>query len=170
METAALSSKAKWGRGRRPLGPAVYRIAAVPSPTERIARDSLNYFLPPTGPPLPVRLGSVEEGYDPSWLTASQRSFLEAAATGPKAYLLTIAPEGITVVGKGRWGMLYGVQTVNQLGREALRQKRDFLPCLTIHCPATAPPRPSIAAFTLHRQGAFGVAGADHEVLFGGSK
>lgn len=122
----------KWERGRRPLGPAVCRTAGAPSSTERIARDSLSRFLPSTGPPLPVRIGSVEEGYEPSWITASQRSFLNAATTGPEAYLLTITPEGITVVGKGRWGMLYGVQTVNQLAREAARRKQDVLPCLTI--------------------------------------
>ena len=28
-----------------------------------------------------------------------------------------IGEDGITVVGKGKWGMLYGVQTVNQLVR-----------------------------------------------------
>jgi hypothetical protein len=79
-----------------------------------------------------IRLGSVEEGYQRRWLTDEQGSFLANAETSPEASVLTITPEGITVVGKGKWGMLFGVQTVNQLAIQAAREKRDSLPCLTI--------------------------------------
>ena len=62
-----------------------------------------------------------------------------------EASIVKIGSDGITVVGKGKWGMLYGVQTVNQLvrgyrllkGRGSLRppshplQGRS-LPCLII--------------------------------------
>lgn len=122
----------KPGRGRLPLGPPRAATEDAPSPTERLALESLNRFLPTTGPPIPVRLGSVEEGYVASWLTARQRAFLARQSTSPEASVLTLAPDGITVVGKGKWGMLYGVQTVNQLAIEARRRKQDFLPGLTI--------------------------------------
>ena len=94
--------------------------------------QSLGRYLPQKGKAVTIRLGSVEEGYEQSWLTDEQRSFLASAETSPEASVLTITPEGITVVGKGKWGMLYGVQTVNQLAIQAAREKRDSIPCLTI--------------------------------------
>ncbi len=85
-----------------------------------------------------VRLGSVEEGFPAAWLTPEQRAFLELKLTSPEASVLSIEPPGpevpgcITVVGKGKWGMLYGVQTINQLAIEAGRNRQDWLPCMTI--------------------------------------
>ncbi len=90
-------------------------------------------YLPKAGKPMTIELGSVEEGYDPQWLNKADRTFLAAAKTSPEASVLTITPEKITVVGKGKWGMLYGVQTINQLAIQAARENRDSLPCLTIH-------------------------------------
>ncbi len=50
---------------------------------------------------------------------------------------MSISDDGITVVGKGKWGMLYGVQTVNQLIRgtetvQGLWRMNTSLPCLTM--------------------------------------
>jgi Glycosyl hydrolase family 20, domain 2 len=100
--------------GRLLLGPTDRKSDAAPSETEQIAAQSLGRYLPKKGQPVTIRMGSVEEGYPQSWLTDEQRSFLAKAETSPEASVLTITPEGITVVGKGKWGMLYGVQTVNQ--------------------------------------------------------
>jgi len=118
--------------GTLPLGPPRFVRHAPPSPTERVAQDSLSSFLPRTGTPIPVRLGSLEEGCGSSWLTTGQYAFLSAPATSPEASVLTIAPRGITVIGKNRFGMLYGVQTVNQLARQATRTGSGDLPCLAI--------------------------------------
>jgi hypothetical protein len=79
-----------------------------------------------------VRLGSLEEGSRAPWLTDEERTFLGAATTSPDASVLTITPTGISVVGKGNWGMLHGVQTVNQLAIQAAREGRASIPCLTI--------------------------------------
>lgn len=79
-----------------------------------------------------VRLGSVEEGYGSSWISPEDDQFIREAKTSPQASVLTIAPDGITVVGKGKWGMLYGVQTVCQLATEAMEYGRNFIPCLSI--------------------------------------
>ena len=114
------------------LGPADCKTPGPPSETERIAMQSLARYLPPRGTTVNVRLGSLEEGYPDRSLTDEERSFLTRAETSPEASILTITPAGITVVGKGRWGMLYGVQTVNQLAIQAAREKRDSIPCLTI--------------------------------------
>jgi hypothetical protein len=119
------------GGGLR-LGPPDAKSKRAPSATEQIALQSLGRHLPRRGQAVAIRLGSVEEGYPHGWLTDAQRSFLAAAATSPEASVLTITPDGITVVGKGKWGMLYGVQTVNQLAVQAAREKRAALPCLTI--------------------------------------
>ncbi len=88
------------------LGPADHKAYAVASETVHMAVQSLSSYLPQNGRPVTVRLGSVEEGYEQSWLTDAQRSFLDKAQTGPDASVLTITPEGITIVGKGKWGML----------------------------------------------------------------
>jgi hypothetical protein len=118
--------------GSLPLGPAVCQSKGAPSATGQIAAQSLGRHFPAKGKAVTVRLGSVEEGYHEGWLADDQRAFLARAETSPEASVLTITPEGITVVGKGKWGMLYGVQTVNQLAVQAARDKRDSIPCLTI--------------------------------------
>jgi hypothetical protein len=118
--------------GRLPLGPPNNEAAAKPSETEEIARQSLARYLPRKGPIVNVRLGSLEEGCRAPWLTDAERTFLSAATTSPDASVLTITPTGIAVVGKGKWGMLHGVQTVNQLAIQAEREGRGSIPCLTI--------------------------------------
>lgn len=118
------------------LGPARYEVTK-PSDTIRVAEESLSSYLPKSGSALTVRLGSVEEGYDGNWLTADQNSFLSKPSTSDEASVVRVGKDGITVVGKGRWGMLYGVQTLNQMirGNDAERgvwKMRTSLPCLTI--------------------------------------
>jgi len=102
------------------------------SKTGRIALDSLRRYLPREGRPVPLQIGSMEEGYERAWLSPEQGQFLNEPRTSPEASVLRIAPDGITVVGKGRWGMLYGVQTVNQLAIQARRAGSNRLPCLEI--------------------------------------
>ncbi len=102
-----------------------------PSPTTETASASLKSFLPAGDRKIPVRLGSVEEGYDASWLSKEDNEFLTAPGSSLEASILRITRKGITVVGKGKWGMLYGLQTVNQLLVQAAREKRETIPCLT---------------------------------------
>jgi len=118
------------------LGPARYVIPS-PSAVTAVAAESLSSYLPRSGRAVTVRLGSVEGGYDHAWLSDGQNEFLGAAGTSPEASVLRIGQDGITVVGKGKWGMLYGVQTVNQLARgtetrRGLWQTPGSLPCLEI--------------------------------------
>jgi hypothetical protein len=113
-------------------GPPVCTEEKRLSKTGQIAMDSLRRYLPHEGAPIRFRLGSIEEGYDSAWLTPEQNQFLAKPQTSPEASVLRMTPEGVTAVGKGRWGMLYGVQTVNQLAIEAGRARRDCLPCLEI--------------------------------------
>jgi len=128
--------------GRLPLAPPLCVTDGDPSDTEALATATLERYVgrgaaAPHGS-MVVRLGSVEEGYPSAWLVAEQRAFLEHEATSPEASVLTITapgpqgPGGITVVGKGKWGMLYGVQTINQLALEARRDRLDSLPAMTI--------------------------------------
>jgi len=122
--------------GNLVLGPAEY-VIPYPSDTTTVASGSLSSYLPKSGDSVTVRLGSVEEGYDKSWLTADERDFLADPATSSEASMLKIASDGITVVGKGKWGMLYGVQTVNQLVRgndteQGTWKMKTELPCLVI--------------------------------------
>ena len=121
--------------GSLPIGPARY-VIPNPSGTTKVAEGSLSSFLPKSGRAVTVRLGSVEEGYESSWLTPEENSFLTNSSTSDEASILKIGPDGITVVGKGKWGMLYGVQTVNQLvGRTSPQPsstKGEGLPCLVI--------------------------------------
>ncbi len=132
LQVLPYPQEVKRGGGILLLGPADCESARVLSQTEQIALKSLSSFLPRKGTAVSTRLGSVEEGYSHHWLTDEQRTFLNDPATSPEASVLTIAPAGITVVGKGKWGMLYGVQTVNQLAIQAARENRDAIPCLTI--------------------------------------
>jgi hypothetical protein len=122
--------------GNLALGPAEY-VIPHPSDTTAVAASSLSSYLPKSGNSVTVRLGSVEEGYDRSWLAVEDRAFLADPATSCEASLTRITSDGITVVGKGRWGMLYGVQTVNQLVRgneskQGVWQMKTELPCLVI--------------------------------------
>ena len=118
--------------GTCPLGQPACVTDGDPSVTESLALETLEQYLQEGASSLEVRLGSVEEGYDPAWLTATQKAFLGDAATSPEASCVTITPDGVTVVGKGKWGMLYGVQTVNQLAIQATREGRGSIPCMTI--------------------------------------
>ena len=118
--------------GTLPLGPARCTTNDTPSPTEQVAMDSLNRFLPRQGESIAVRLGSVEEDFVSEWLDTDQRAFLAKEGTSPEAYVVAIRPDGITVVGKGKWGMLYGVQTINQLVLAATRDMGTALGCLAI--------------------------------------
>jgi hypothetical protein len=66
------------------------------------------------------------------WLTSAENAFLRDDKTPAEASVLSIAPDGVTIVGKAKWGMLYGVQTVCQLVTDALAHGREFVPCLSI--------------------------------------
>jgi hypothetical protein len=114
------------------LGPPECRMMGASSVTEKLAVESLQRYLPREGSRLVIRLGSLEEGYERAWITAPERSFLSSPETSAEASVLSITADVITVVGKGKWGMLYGVQTVNQLAIQAAREHRDSIPCLAI--------------------------------------
>jgi hypothetical protein len=114
------------------LGPPESKFDRSSTETVQLAFKSLGSHFPHKGNTVVVRLGSVEEGYEQRWLPEKQRAFLSKPETSPQASVLTIGPEGITVVGKGKWGMLYGVQTVNQLAIQAAREESDSIPYLTI--------------------------------------
>ena len=117
--------------GSLPLGQ-FHCIAAARSSTVALAVASLNQFAPKTASTISARLGSVEEHYDRSWLTEEENHFLNSPETSSEASIVRISPDGITVVGKSRWGMLYGAQTINQLMLQAVREGRQLLPCLSI--------------------------------------
>jgi hypothetical protein len=118
--------------GSLPIGKPHYVTRGNPSPTATLAMDCLNRRLVNQNGSIPMRLGSVEEGYDASWLTPSDNEFLAAPDTSAEACVLTIAPAGITVVGKSKWGMLNGVQTICQLAEGPTCRGRQHLPCLSI--------------------------------------
>lgn len=127
----------KYGSGELILGPARFVAERAPTETEQIARDSLAAYLPREGTAITVRLGSLEEGCPTDLLSADDREFLANPRTSAEASVVTINGEGITVVGKDRWGMLYGVQTVNQLIRgtdveQGVRRLNTRLPHVTI--------------------------------------
>jgi hypothetical protein len=119
-------------QGSLRLGTAKYEVTLPQSKTTTTAIASLNSHLSAATKTMRVRLGSVEEGYDPSWLTDDQNQFLANSKTSPEASILTITNKGITIVGKGKMGMLYAVQTINQLIRQAREEHRDTILCLTI--------------------------------------
>ena len=118
--------------GELKAGPPVCASEDRLSKTGRIALESLHRYLPREGAAIRLRLGSVEYGYDCAWLAPDENLLLSSPHTSHEASVLRITPEGITVVGKGRFGMLYGVQTVNQLARLASRGGGGALPCLVI--------------------------------------
>ena len=125
-----------WGEGSLNVGPASY-VITDPSDTTAVTQGSLDSYLPDSGASMTVRLGSAEEGYDTSWLSSGQNGFLSSSGTSDEAYILKIDDSGVTLVGKTRWAMLGGVQTLNQLvrGTETANgqwQIKTSLPHLTI--------------------------------------
>ena len=114
------------------LGIAKYELSGEKSKTMTTAMASLDRHLPKSPRNMRVQLGSIEEGFTASWLTAEEHVFLADAKTSAEASIVKIEPRGITVVGKGKWGMLYGVQTINQLIIQATRENRSAIPCATI--------------------------------------
>lgn len=79
-----------------------------------------------------MNLGSIQDGYEREWLSASDAQWLAANETSSEAAVISITKEGVTVVGKGSVGLLYGAQTINQLLIEACREGKNELPCLQI--------------------------------------
>jgi hypothetical protein len=118
--------------GELRLGPPDVQTDDAVSGTEDIALQSMKRYLPRAGQSLTLRLGSIEEGFRQVWLTDEQRAFLQRPQTASEASIVVIDSRSITVVGKARWGMLYGVQTVNQLAIQARRESRDWIPGLEI--------------------------------------
>ncbi|MHB0998412.1 MAG: glycoside hydrolase family 20 zincin-like fold domain-containing protein [Armatimonadota bacterium] len=114
------------------LGPPNCVTYGRASKTEQTAIDTLKRYLPKTGEQVQIKIGSLEEGYNKSWITPEDHEFLAKETTSPEASVLNITPDGITVVGKNREGMLYGVQTINQLAIQAQQEKCSYLPCLSI--------------------------------------
>ena len=114
------------------LGKPEFTIAGAPSRTEQIAMDSLRRFLPRQGRKVAVRLGSVEEGYDRSWLSDDEAGFLASEKSSPEAGVLRLTPQGIVAVGKEKWGMLWAVQTVNQMIVQSRRLGQNTIPCVRI--------------------------------------
>jgi hypothetical protein len=120
------------GSGSLPIAGPKY-AGSVHSKTISFARQSLFRHLPKSATQaMPLRFGSIEEGFDPAWLATDEAEFLGAPDTSDEASVVKIADDGITVVGKGKWGMLYGVQTINQLLIQASRENRNALPHVTI--------------------------------------
>src|SRR5437870_3190746 len=72
------------------LGPARYTTIGKQSQTRAVATESLNRRMPSHGKSMPVRLGSVEEGYDASWITSEENEFLASEKTPREASVLTI--------------------------------------------------------------------------------
>jgi len=114
------------------LGKPKYTTTGAASRTMEVAMGSLSRFLLSQGKSISVRLGSLEEGYDKSWLKEDDNEFLASENTSPEASVLRISPGDIVVVGKGRWGMLYGVQTINQFLIEAGRAGKNSIPCVRV--------------------------------------
>ncbi len=75
-----------------------------------IAMQSLQQYAGDSAGRMKVRLGSLEKGYNNSWLSDSDNHWL-ASCGRPQSSIVTISPAGITVLGKDEIGMLYGVQT-----------------------------------------------------------
>src|ERR1035441_75721 len=62
--------------GSLPLGqPRLVPSRRQTTATEQLALDSLRRSLPRGAPSIDVRLGSIEEGHDPSWLAAGEKQF-----------------------------------------------------------------------------------------------
>jgi len=78
--------------GSLTLGPVSCKIQESPSETQQLAAESLRSYLPKTGEPIEIRLGSVEEGYGHDWLSNEQQAFLTASVTSDEASVLMIMP------------------------------------------------------------------------------
>ena len=114
------------------LGQPEFISVGAPSRTEQIAMDCLRRFLPRQGRRIVVRLGSLEEGYDRSWLSNDEAEFLASEKSSPEASILRITPRDIVAVGRGKWGMLWAIQTINQVILESRRLGQSSIPCLRI--------------------------------------
>jgi len=99
-----------------------------------VAKDTLNRFLPASGAGIIVKLGSAFEGYDTGWLTTEENAFISAPSTSDEAYIVRVETGGVTVVGKGKWAMLYGVQTLNQLVRGTTSYNGQWQMKTSIRC------------------------------------
>ena len=114
------------------IGKPQFRFRQKRTQALQIAIDSLLRYAGDRSGKLVVNLGSLLEGYENEWLSASDSQWLAANDRSPEASVIGITKQGVTVVGKGGEGMLYGVQTINQLLIEARRQSKSNLPCLQI--------------------------------------
>lgn len=114
------------------IGPARYANASGKAPMYQVAMDCLNRRLPSGGAAIRVRLGSGEEGFEANWLSNEDNAFIREASTSPEASIVTVSPDGVTVVGKTSAGMLHGVQTVCQLLQDAHEHDRSHIPCVSI--------------------------------------
>ncbi len=118
--------------GSVPIGVPQFRFGQKKTQTLQIAIDSLLQYTGDRSGELIVNLGSLQDGYESEWLSASDSQWLAANKTSLEASVIRITKQSVTVVGKGGEGMLYGVQTINQLLIEAQRQSKSDLPCLQI--------------------------------------
>ena len=114
------------------VGKPQFRFQQEKTPALQIAMKSLLEYAGDHSGQLMVSLGSLEDGYERMWLSASDNQWLAANETSSEASVISITKQGVTVVGKGGEGMLYGAQTVNQLLIEARREGKSYLPCLQI--------------------------------------
>jgi len=119
-------------RGTIAIGKPQFRFAQEKTPTLQVAMASLVEYAGDQPGRLILNLGSLEEGYKREWLSTPDRQWIALNETSLEASLISITPQGITVVGKGKEGMLYAVQTINQLLIEARRFGKTELPCLEI--------------------------------------
>jgi hypothetical protein len=74
------------------LGKPEFTTAGALSRTEEIAMDGLRRLLPLQGRQMIVRLGSLEEGYDRSWLSGDEAEFLASERSSPQAGVLRVTP------------------------------------------------------------------------------
>ncbi len=118
--------------GSVPIGTPQFRFHGEKTPALQLAMQSLLQYAGEQPGKLLVNLGSLSEGYEQAWLSAGDRQWLASGETSSEASVISIASQGVTVVGKGKEGMLYGAQTINQLLIEARRASKSELPCLHI--------------------------------------
>jgi hypothetical protein len=114
------------------IGKPKFRFTQEKTSSLQIAMKSLLECAGEHSEQLMVNLGSLEEGYERAWLSVPDNQWLAADGTSSEAGAISITKQGVTVVGKGRAGMLYGAQTINQLLIEARRGGKDELPCLEV--------------------------------------
>jgi len=112
------------------MGKPQFRFQQEKTPALQIAMKSLLEYAGDRSGQLMVSLGSLEDGYERMWLSASDNEWLATKATSSEASVISITQQGVTAVGKGRMGMLYGAQTINQLFIDARGEGKSELPCL----------------------------------------